>query len=275
MIRPSPHPPTATAVVAWIPAIVATDLMMSGIAVWLDEWEIVVGHSISQKIQRGLQAADFVVVILTRNSVASGWVEKEWQSKIGEEASKCRAIILPVLADDCVIAILLQDKNYADLRNSYEKGIKRLIDAIRVHSSNQCAVGAGARIESGRICFSTTSTPILSEMITGITGGLFERTGEGLRAHLQLLSTFKAIQEMNERLGLDRIALETQDFTVSSDETRPTVFTAQSPFRIPAGAMKTNPFSGQPLPFIGEIKGMTTTVAKAVVKGPNVIGEFS
>lgn len=39
----------------------ATDIMMSNISVWLDEWEIHVGHSITQKISRGLDDVDFVV----------------------------------------------------------------------------------------------------------------------------------------------------------------------------------------------------------------------
>jgi hypothetical protein len=79
---------------------VAMDLTMSGIDVWLDEWEIKVGHSISQKIQHGLGSADFVVDILTKASVASGWVEKEWQSRIGEEASSQKVVILPDLFPD-------------------------------------------------------------------------------------------------------------------------------------------------------------------------------
>ena len=58
----------------------ALDLSNRGIKVWLDEWEIVVGDSISQKIQEGLRQCQFVAIILTRNSIASGWVEKEWGS---------------------------------------------------------------------------------------------------------------------------------------------------------------------------------------------------
>ena len=56
-----------------------------GIKVWLDEWEILVGDSITQKIQTGLESANYVAVLLTKHSVKSGWVEKEWQSKIGGE----------------------------------------------------------------------------------------------------------------------------------------------------------------------------------------------
>jgi hypothetical protein len=67
---------------------IALDLQAGGIDVWRGEWEIHIGESIAQSIQRGLDAADFVAVIMTKNSIESGWVEKEWQSKIGNEAKE-------------------------------------------------------------------------------------------------------------------------------------------------------------------------------------------
>jgi predicted esterase len=44
---------------------IAEDLKSHSIEVWFDEWEIRVGHSISQMIERGLEKADFVAVLLT------------------------------------------------------------------------------------------------------------------------------------------------------------------------------------------------------------------
>ena len=55
---------------------IAKSLSLSGIDVWYDTWEIRVGNSISHEIQKGLKEADFIVVILTKNSVKSGWVQK-------------------------------------------------------------------------------------------------------------------------------------------------------------------------------------------------------
>jgi hypothetical protein len=60
----------------------AADLRDAGVKVWFDEWEIETGDSISQRIQDGLRESDFVAVLLTRQSVEHGWVEKEWQSRI-------------------------------------------------------------------------------------------------------------------------------------------------------------------------------------------------
>ena len=113
---------------------IANDLKRHSIKVWFDEWEIHIGNSISQKIERGLEKADFVAVLLTKHGVNSGWVEKEWQAKIGEEASKQKVIILPLKAENCRIPALLRDKRYADFVKDYQSGIEELLKAIEAHS---------------------------------------------------------------------------------------------------------------------------------------------
>jgi hypothetical protein len=113
---------------------IAKDFKNHSIEVWFDEWEIHVGHSISQMIERGLEKADFVAVLLTKHSVNSGWVDKEWQAKIGEEATKRKVIILPLLGENCRIPALLRDKRYADFVKDYQSGFDELLKAIEAHS---------------------------------------------------------------------------------------------------------------------------------------------
>lgn len=112
---------------------IAEDLRRVGFSVWLDEWEILIGESISQKIQEGLQNTDFVAVLLTQNSVDSGWVEKEWQSKIGDEARTKKVIILPLKGNNCRIPLLLKDKKYADFTQDYASAIKGVINSIKIY----------------------------------------------------------------------------------------------------------------------------------------------
>lgn len=256
---------------------VGIDLLMSGVDVWLDEWEIKVGHSISQKIQHGLESADFVVVILTRSSVDSGWVEKEWQSRIGEEASNRNVVILPALAEECKIPLLLRDKHYADLGKNYEGEIRKLIDSIRTHFYTDKSVGAGARIESGRIYYNRVVPPMpdLLEMVSAITGGYFERQGDCLRAHFQLLASRRSIQELTERLGLDHLFLDSPDFTISNDPAHPTVFEGKRPFVLPANEFSRVLINQKAPLFRADIKGVTTTVARGIVDGGKVKGTFS
>ena len=81
----------------------ANDLKRRGVKVWLDEWQIRVGDSITQEVETGLRDSDCVAIWLTRNSVKSGWVQKEWQSKFSGEIASGKVAVLPLLAEPCEI----------------------------------------------------------------------------------------------------------------------------------------------------------------------------
>lgn len=95
-------------------------------SVWLDEWEIRVGDSILTRISTGLEEANFVAVVLSKNSTASAWVEKEWQTKYWDEVNRRKIMVLPILLETCEIPTLLKTKKYANFRDSYETGLMEL-----------------------------------------------------------------------------------------------------------------------------------------------------
>lgn len=122
------------------------ELEVRGVVVWMDSSQIVVGDSISQKIQEGLEATEFLILLLTPTSVRSGWVQKEWQSKLVEEAESKSAVILPVLAQDCDIPQLLRDKRHADIRSDFARGVSDVVQAIAVHRSRKRATSKSATV---------------------------------------------------------------------------------------------------------------------------------
>jgi hypothetical protein len=112
---------------------IARDLIEKSITVWLDEWEILIGDSITQRVQQGLDEVDFVLLFLTTHSVESGWVEKEWRSQVGLEAERKQVRILPVRGDACELPLLLSDKKCADVNIDYRKAVSQLVRAIHEH----------------------------------------------------------------------------------------------------------------------------------------------
>lgn len=80
---------------------IARGLCDAGITVWFAPWQMVAGHSISQEISKGLANADLVVVCLSADAIASGWVEKEWQSRMASEAKRRGVEVIPVRLHDC------------------------------------------------------------------------------------------------------------------------------------------------------------------------------
>lgn len=109
----------------------AEDLRAAGVGVWLDEWEILVGDRIVQKIQQGIAESDYLAIWLTKEAVRSGWVEREWQTKYGQEVNSETTAILPLLAEDCELPLLLQDRAWADFRYDYESGLRKLLKVFQ------------------------------------------------------------------------------------------------------------------------------------------------
>lgn len=108
----------------------AVDLAAMGHQPWVDEWEILAGESIPERIGSGIEDADFLVVVLSQAAVASKWVEQEWQAKYWEEAKQRHIQVIPVLISDCTIPTLLRAKKYVDFREDYTEALELLVKSI-------------------------------------------------------------------------------------------------------------------------------------------------
>lgn len=108
----------------------ARDLGALGHEPWLDEWEIRVGDCIVSKIESGVEDSDYVVIVLSERSVASGWVDREWKTKYWDEIEQGQTMVLPVLIEECKLPGLLRTKKYADFRSNYSAGFVSLTGAI-------------------------------------------------------------------------------------------------------------------------------------------------
>jgi hypothetical protein len=108
----------------------ANDLSNYQVPVWLDEWELKVGDSLSTKIQQGIQESGWLAVILSKNSVASSWVTIELNAAMATELEKKQVFVLPILIEDCEIPLFLKDKLFADFRKNYPAGLAALLKRL-------------------------------------------------------------------------------------------------------------------------------------------------
>jgi len=118
------------------------DLVDNNINCWLDEWEIKVGDSILDKIDIGLEKSNFLVVVISSNSLNSKWVEREWKVKYWDEVNTGKIIVLPALIEDCEIPKLLKNKKYADFRKRYIRGANELISSIESHANRELTISS-------------------------------------------------------------------------------------------------------------------------------------
>ena len=108
----------------------ATDLRGHGVAIWLDQWEVEVGDSVAESISTALRGASHVAIWLTSNSVASRWVRREWQSVLSLPEGQKGPKVIPLLAEDCDVPLLLRDVKYADFTVSYREGLGQVLAAL-------------------------------------------------------------------------------------------------------------------------------------------------
>lgn len=107
-----------------------------GVEVWLDDWCLTPGDSLSQKIfEEGIPTADRLVAFFSPSSVKSNWVKRELATgtimELAEEKGLGGKFVVPVLLAECKIPYMLRDKLYANFTNkSFESACEELYRGI-------------------------------------------------------------------------------------------------------------------------------------------------
>jgi len=110
----------------------AQRLKNAGIRLWLDEAEMRVGDSLIEKLSVALEGVDFLIVVLSRASVKSRWVQKEVEIAMNDEIKKRKVKVLPILKEAVPLPVFLKGKVYLDFTNksSRAKAGEKLIKDI-------------------------------------------------------------------------------------------------------------------------------------------------
>ncbi len=105
---------------------IADSLKRAGINVWVDFENIRGGADWLCEIQAGIQRCDAMVIVLSKASASSVWVEREclyaWQ---------LRKPVFTALVADILIPLHLINIQYCDLRHKPAAGMAKLVDSIR------------------------------------------------------------------------------------------------------------------------------------------------
>lgn len=111
---------------------IASDLAAKGIRPWVDEAEIKVGDSLIKKIEEGLRQSDYILIVLSKNSINSAWVTRELRRALKITAVGGKPVILPVLINNIEIPEPLKQIKYVDLtqNESYQAGINEIIRVV-------------------------------------------------------------------------------------------------------------------------------------------------
>lgn len=110
---------------------VANDLGARGFKVWFDEFEMLPGDSLYDKIQHGIRTSAWFVVVLSPDSVGSKWCRRELHHALEEEFERGRVYVVPALYRQCEVPGFLKEKLWADFRSKkYKAGLHQLVKRL-------------------------------------------------------------------------------------------------------------------------------------------------
>lgn len=130
----------------------AKKLLTNGVDAWVDQWEILPGDSLIDKLfEEGIKAANAVIIVISKSSVLKPWVKAELNTSIVNRLQRGTKII-PLVIDDVEVPECLQSTVWVKIRNinSYETEFRTIIAAIYDHRTKP-AIGQPPKFISDKV----------------------------------------------------------------------------------------------------------------------------
>lgn len=122
-----------------------TDLQSKGVRCWFAPEDMKIGDRFRRRIDEVIRVYDRLLLILSKDSVASSWVEKEVETAMESESEddQRRTVLFPVRVDDSVMEIktgwpadVRRTRHIGDFsrwrqRDEYQKAFARLLDDLK------------------------------------------------------------------------------------------------------------------------------------------------
>ncbi len=108
----------------------ATTLNFCTLDVWLDDWELEVGQSLTDEIAKAMEDSRFIAILITENYNKTVWTKTEYKKALAREQKEGRNVMLPLIIGEAEIPDFIEDKIYIDLRTDYFSGITNLVAMI-------------------------------------------------------------------------------------------------------------------------------------------------
>jgi hypothetical protein len=112
----------------------AQALRKQGLRVWIDQGLLRTGDSIISSIASAIDEVEYIVALVSANSVSSVWCKKEIALAVNRGLKQGRVRILPLRLDDVEMPASLQDVMYLQVDSSNPtRVVNRLVKDVRRH----------------------------------------------------------------------------------------------------------------------------------------------
>ncbi len=85
------------------------------IPIWYDAFNLSTSATISTELANAIAQCQNMIIVLSKASIRSGWVEEEYNAAIGHRAKYKRYRIIPVRIEDCEIPGFLEQTKWIDM----------------------------------------------------------------------------------------------------------------------------------------------------------------
>jgi len=125
------------------------DLQNKGVRCWFAPHDLPIGAKTWDAIDEAIRLRDKLLLILSKNSIASDWVEDEVNKAFAEERNREQLVLFPVRIDDVIMQTsepwarkLLEQRNIGDFRkwkdhDAYQKSLDRLLRDLTVSAAKR------------------------------------------------------------------------------------------------------------------------------------------
>jgi hypothetical protein len=115
------------------------DLQNKGVRCWFDKHDLRIGAKTWNAIDEAIKLRDKLLLILSKDSIDSDWVEDEVQKAFAEERERKQPILFPLRIDDAVMDTpepwarkLWDQRHIGDFRgwknhDAYQRGFQRIL----------------------------------------------------------------------------------------------------------------------------------------------------
>jgi hypothetical protein len=122
------------------------DLQNKGIRCWLASHDLPIGGKILDAVDEAIRLRDKMVLILSKHSIKSNWVEKEVKKALEEEDVRKpkQTVLFPIRLDDVVMktkeawaGLVRRDRNIGDFRqwkdhDAYKQSLERVVRDLTI-----------------------------------------------------------------------------------------------------------------------------------------------
>jgi uncharacterized protein YjbI with pentapeptide repeats len=122
------------------------DLQSNGVRCWFAPEDLKIGDKIRLRLDESIRLYDKLLLVFSKDSVASQWVEQEVETALEKERKEKRTVLFPIRLDTTVMeieggwpALIRNTRNIGDFthwkrHDSYQKSFNRLLRDLKAES---------------------------------------------------------------------------------------------------------------------------------------------